>query len=155
MMRFVYQMEPLTGPPPPSLPQTASARWRPYVPITVIGRSRRRRGFSRALLDTGADDSVFPLDTAARIGAVLRADTGHRVRWRGQLFPLYFGDVELVLTDGHAVWQWPAVVAFSSAPLAYPLLGNAGCLEYFDANFRGPFRVVDLDTGSSYPGTSI
>jgi hypothetical protein len=34
------------------------------------------RDFGRAVLDPAADDTVFPLDTARRIGISLRNDTG-------------------------------------------------------------------------------
>jgi hypothetical protein len=54
-------------------------------------------------LDPAADDSVFPLDTTRPLGVRLRPDTGHRLRWRGQLYPLRFGDVELVLADDASV----------------------------------------------------
>jgi hypothetical protein len=37
MLRFPYQDEALTGPPPPSLPAGAVVRWRPLVPVTILG----------------------------------------------------------------------------------------------------------------------
>jgi hypothetical protein len=153
MLRFLYQDEPLTGPAPPSLPAGAQVRWRPLVPVTVIGPGGQLRDFGRAVVDPAADDTVFPLDTAWRIGVRLRPDTGHRVRWRGQLHPLRFGDVELLLTDNASVWRWPAVVGFSPAPLRYPILGQAGCLHFMDTRFLGADRWVDLETNRSYPGT--
>jgi hypothetical protein len=103
--------------------------------------------------DPASDDTVFTLDTARRIGAQLRPDTGHRIRWRGQLHPLRFGDVELVLHDGVSVWRWATVVGFSPAPLRYPILGNAGCLQYMDVLFRGADLAVELTTNRSYAGT--
>jgi len=154
MLQFPYQDEPLTGPPPPSLLLGSTVRRRPLIPVTIIGPTGLKRHFGRALLDTGADDTVFPLDTVAWIAATLRPDTGHRVRWRGQAHPLRFGDVQLELAAGGSVWRWPAVVAFSPAPLAYPLLGNCGCLQFFDARFRGADLMVDLETNSAYPGTT-
>ena len=88
MLRFPYQDEMLTGPPPPSLPASAVVRWRPLIPVTIFGPAGVFRDFGRAVLDPAADDTVFPLDTARRLGIPLRPDTGHRVRWRGQLHPL-------------------------------------------------------------------
>ena len=152
MLRFAYQAEMLTGPPPPSLPSGVLYRSRPLIPVTIIGPSGLVRDFGRAVVDPAADDSVFPLDTAARIGVVLRPDTGHRVRWRGQLHPLRFADVELVLTDNLVVWRWPAVVAFSPAPLRYPILGQSSCLQFIDARFLGADLVVELETNQTYPG---
>jgi hypothetical protein len=122
------------------------------IPVT-IGASTGRRFFPRALLDPGADDTLFPLALAGLLGVALRADIAHGVRWRGQGFPLRFGDVELELSDGSQVWQWPAVVGFSLAPVRYPLLGICGCLQFFDVRFRGDDRIVDLESNQSYPGT--
>ena len=68
-------------------------------------------GVGRAVVDPAADDTVFPLVTARWLNVTLRTDMGHRVRWRGQVHPLRFGDVELVLNDGNTVWRWRAVVA--------------------------------------------
>jgi hypothetical protein len=121
--------------------------------VTIIGPQGLHRDFGRAVLDPAADDTVFPLDTAQRIGARLRADTGHRVRWRGQLHPLRFGDVDLLLTDNSSAWHWPAVVGFSPAPLRYPILGQAGCLQFIDALFRGADLLVELEINRAYPGT--
>src|SRR5713226_7261860 len=106
MLRFPYQGELLTGPPPPSLHAGATVRWRPLVPVDILGPTGLVRRFGRAVLDPAADDSVFPLDTARRLRVRLRPDTGHRLRWRGQLHPLRFGDVELVLADDASVCRW-------------------------------------------------
>jgi hypothetical protein len=121
--------------------------------VSIIGPHGLLRDFGRAVVDPAADDTVFPLDTARRIGARLRPDTRHRVRWRGQLHPLRFGDVELSLTDNRSVWRWPAVVGFSPAPLRYPILGQAGCLQFIDARFLGADLLVELEINRSYPGT--
>jgi hypothetical protein len=153
MLRFPYQDEPLSGPAPPSLNATATVRWRPLVPVSIIGPAGLMWDFGRAVVDSASDDTVFPLDTAQRIGAVLRPDTGHRVRWRGQVHPLRFGDVELLLTDNLAVWRWPAVVGFSPAPLRYPILGQAACLQFIDARFLGADLVIELEANRTYSAT--
>jgi hypothetical protein len=123
--------------------------------VTIIGPAGLVRDFGRAVVDPAADDTVFPLDTAGRIGARLRPDTGHRVRWRGQLYALRFGEVELLLTDNLSSWRWPAVIAFSPAPLHYPILGQGGCLQYIDARFLGADLMVELETNPSYPGAKM
>ena len=146
MLRFPYLDEPLLGPAPPSMPATAIVR-RPWA-------HRTSPTIGRAVADPTADDTVFPLDTARRIGAGLRADSGHRVRWRGQLYPLRFGDVELLLSDNVFARRRPAVVAFSPAPIRYPILGQGGCLQFMDAYFLGADLVVELETNPSYPGTT-
>jgi len=153
MLRFPCQDELLTGPPPPTLPAGAIVRWRPLVPAAILGPTGLIRHFTRAVLDPAADDTVFPLDTARRLGVNFRPDTGHRLRWRGQVHPLRFGDVELVLSDAAVECRWQAVVAFSPAPIRYPILGTCGCLEFFDVRFFGADRVAELDPNRSYPGT--
>src|SRR5262245_22230761 len=147
-----YLSEPLTK-PPPSLSATATVRWRPLVPISVIGPTGKRRFFPRGLLDPGADDTVFPFAVAALLGVTLRTDGGHGLRRRGQAFSLRFGDVSLEMSDGRQFWRWPAIIGLSSAPVRYPILGLAGCLQFFDARFRGKDQVVELETNSAYPGT--
>jgi hypothetical protein len=155
MLRFPYQTEPLTGPAPPSLPPGTLVRWRPLVPVTIIGPGGLQRDFGRAILDDASDDTVFPLDVAVGIGVRLHPDTGHRVRWRGQLHALRFGQVELVLTDNHTTWRWPAMVGFPPSPLRYPLLGQAGCLQFMDARFLGADLVAELETNRTVPGTCV
>ena len=154
MLQFPYQGALLTGPTPPSLPPLTTIRWRPLVPASVLGPMGARRFFPCALLDPGADDTVFPLAVAELVGVALRPDSGHGLRWRGQGYPLRFGDVELELDDELNTWRWPAVIGFSPAPLRYPILGLAGCLQFFDARFRGQVRIVELETNASYPGTT-
>src|SRR5262245_20543409 len=131
MLRFPYLPEPLAGPAPPTLPPASTARMRPLVPIRIYGPTGRVRFFPRAVLDTGADDTVFPMDAATLLGVTLIPDGGQNLRWRGQLFQLRFGRVDLELSDDSgAKYRWPATVGFSPAPIRYPILGNAGCLGF-------------------------
>jgi hypothetical protein len=97
---------------------------------------------------------VLSLGLATALGIPLRPATGHAVRWRGQAHPLRFGDVDLELCDDTgATWRWPAVVGFSPAPMPYPILGNCGCLQFFDPTFRGEDRMLEIEANRSYPGT--
>lgn len=153
MLRFPYLEEPLTRQVPPSLPSGATSRFRPLLPVRIFG-SRGSRLFLRALLDPGSDDTVFPLDVADIVGASLISGTAHSLRWRGAQYRLRFGRVQLQLEGTAETWRWPAVVAFCDAPIRYPLLGNAGCLEFFDVTFRGDQRVLEIERNSSYTGTS-
>jgi hypothetical protein len=61
--------------------------------------------------------------------------------------------VELELADGISAFRWQAMIGFSPAPIRYPLLGTAGCLQYFNTKFRGEDRIVEIDATLSYPGT--
>jgi hypothetical protein len=154
MLQFPYQDEALSGAAPPSLPASATVRWRPLVPVTILGPTARRRFFPRALLDPGADDTVFPLAIAGLVGVALRPDSGHVLRWRGQGYALRFADVSLELSDGVEVWRWSAVIGLSPAPLRYPILGLAGCLQFMDARFLGESRIAQLEANRSFPGTN-
>jgi hypothetical protein len=154
MLQFPFQDEPLSGPPPPSLPSAVTVRWRPLIPVTIIGPTGKRRFFPRALLDPGADDTVFSLAIVTMLGVMLRPDGGHGLRWRGQGFSLRFGDITLELCEGSQVWRWPAVIGFSPAPIRHPILGLAGCLQFFDARFRGEDRIIELEINRSFPGTT-
>jgi len=150
MLRFPYLEEPLAGGAPPSLAAGAVSRWRPLVPIRIIGPMARSRLFLRALLDPGSDDTIFPIDVAQLIG-VERVSTKHAVRWRGRRYALDYGEVELQLEGGVEAWRWSAVVGFSDAPIRYPLLGIAGCLEVFDVTYWGRERVVQIEKNRSFP----
>jgi len=107
MLRFPYLEEPLLGTAPPSLPARSTSRWRPLIPVRILGLSGQSRLFLRALLDPGSDDTIFPLDVAAIIKVPLRSESKHTVRWRGQRHSLEFGDVELEATDGTSTLRWP------------------------------------------------
>jgi hypothetical protein len=151
MLRFPYQDEPLTGPAPPSLPAAAIVRWRPLIPMTIIGPGGLVRDFGRAVLDPASDDTVFPLDTIRRISAHLRPDTA----FAGAASYIHsgLGMSNLLLTDNGSSWRWPAVVGFSPAPLRYPILGQSACLQFIDARFLGANLLVELETNHTYHGT--
>ena len=153
MLQFPYQPVPLVGTPPPSLPPTATVRWRPFAPVTIIGPTGVSRRFQRALVDPGADDTVFPLELVDRLRMVLRPDTGQKLRWRGEVYQLRYGDAELELADGDTLYRWTTVVCFSRAPIPYRILGYAGCLEFFNVTFRGADQTVEIEPNLSYPGT--
>lgn len=155
ILRFPYLLEPIQGLLPPSLPPGTAARWRPLVLVTLHGFSPASFiSFGRALVDSGADDTIFPLDVANLLGISLLPVTGHAMRWRGQRVLLRFGRVELQLTDqAGASLRWAATVAFSAANMRYPLLGMAGCLEFFDAKFFGRNRLLELESYASHAAT--
>ncbi len=124
---------------------------RPFVPIRIRGLGKARR-FRLALVDTGSVTTVFPSGVAPLIGVVLGSGQ-RKLRWRGQSYPIEFQTVELELEHGATVWRWRALVGFSSAPLAYPLLGQQGCLEFMNAKFHGADQVVELETDRLFPGS--
>jgi hypothetical protein len=152
MIRFPDRPHVLKLPPPPTLPAGSTSRLRPMVAMRIIGPIGRWRDFRRAIVDSGADDTLFPADAATLIGASLLSSTGHSVLWQVTTYPLRFGRVELELSGGGLLDRWSAIVGFCSAPLSYPLLGNTGFLEYFNAVFHGADHVLELDPILAFPG---
>jgi hypothetical protein len=105
------------------------------------------------MLDTGADDTVFPDFVAAKLGVDLtNAPTGEASGVGLVSTPIRYAQVTLRLTDGREFCEWPALVGFTSAPMRRPLLGFAGCLQFFDATFRGSREEVELVTNPLFTG---
>jgi hypothetical protein len=106
------------------------------------------------VLDTGADDTVFPDWVATTIGVDLSRDVG--LLGRGVVVCSYL-PAELRISDGKGeTYEWTAVVGFvQQSLLARPLLGYAGFLQYFDADFRGADCEVILTPNRSFPGARI
>ncbi len=76
--------------------------------------------------------------------------TGSGVGSRG--LPLRYAPVTLRLTDGQEFREWPAWVGFTPAALVYPILGFAGCLQFFTSTFHGDTEEVELTVNRLYPG---
>jgi hypothetical protein len=106
------------------------------------------------LLDTGADDSVFPEWIAGRIGLDLsKAPTGIAGGVGGGSASVRYAQVALRLTDGSEFRQWTAWLGFTAAPMVQPILGFAGCLQFFHANFLGDQEAVELTVNTLYSGS--
>ena len=61
-----------------------------------------------------------------------------RHRWTSQPVRCRYARVQLRITDGLVeTYEWTAVVGFVPTRLRYALIGYAGFLKYFDAEFRG------------------
>jgi hypothetical protein len=126
-------------------------RPRPLIQVAMLGPVNTHADL--CMLDTGADDTVFPDSVAAVIGVDLtNAPTGEAAGVGLVSTPIRYAQVTLRLTDGREFCEWPALVGFTAAPLRRPLLGFAGCLQFFDATFRGAREEVELVTNSLYPG---
>jgi hypothetical protein len=127
-------------------------RPRPVVTVTVVGPAGSWP--ESALLDTAADDTVFHESLARRAGIDLTgAPTGVATAAGLAGATLAYVQVHMRLTDGKEYREWPAWVGFTSAFLAFPLLGFAGCLPFFSANYFGDREEVELTVNSLYPGT--
>ena len=130
-------------------------RPRPVLAVRIGGAARNL--LLDALLDTGSDDTVFEEWVAATIGVDLRGAPERHVGivGRAKLVRCRHAPVELRITDGlHETYQWTTVVGFISTHLRYSLLGHAGCLQFFDAQFRGADQEVVLTPNSSFPPAS-
>jgi hypothetical protein len=149
-LRFPYRQLP-TRRPNWSL-HGRTVRPRPIVTITLVGPGG---SFAYpALLDTGADDTVFADQAVAQVGIDLdNAPTGEALGVGAALSVLRYAEVLLRLTDGQEYREWPARVGFVSTPLARPLLGFAGVLQFFTATFHGDREEVELTVNNLYPGT--
>ncbi len=149
-LQFPYRLFPL-GRPIVSLGGRFS-RPRPVVNVEIIGPTGGRN--RRVLLDSGADDSVFPEALAGLLGVDLTQcpeTIGSGIG--GAPVPLRYAEVKLRLTDGKELREWPATVGFTPSPLRLPVLGFAGCLQFFKATFFGDVEKVELEVNQLYPGT--
>src|SRR4051812_37869098 len=120
-------------------------RPRPVLAIRIAGPGRT--WLRDGLLDTGSDETVFEDRVAAMVGLDLSGAEEREVALVGRPRPIRcrYAPVRLRITDGHReTYEWTAVVAFASTRLAYALLGYAGFLQFFDAEFRGADRAVVL-----------
>jgi hypothetical protein len=149
-MRFPYRLRPSRQPV-----VSLGGRWvrpRPMVTVSLIGP--RSTFVEEAMLDTAADDSVFPEYAAAIIGIDLaNAPIGEASGVGGAPVAVRYAAVELRFTDGREFRRWPAWVGFTAARLKQPLLGFAGCLQFFGAFFHGDREEVELSVNALYPGS--
>jgi Aspartyl protease len=106
----------------------------PIVPVTIIGPTASRA--QDGLLDTGAHDTIFPAHWAQSLGIDLTDAPVGRASVVGMpSFQIRYAQVSLRITDGVERREWPAWVGFLDARMRYPLLGFAGCLQFFTATF--------------------
>lgn len=149
-MRFPYVLDRA------KVPQASLAggvqRPRPVMAVRVFGPGGSH--LIDGLLDTGADDTVFPLWVVPFIGVDFAqgAEQGIHLAGRGTPYRARFLQVELRVTDGQETCHWPAIVGFAPVPLRRALIGHAGFLEFFDADFRGANREVILTPNRSFSG---
>ncbi len=152
-MKFPYQSSFIIGSPPPSFSPGAMLRWRPFAPVTILHPARNTlRQFNRALLDTGSDQTVFPERLLAALGLTSISAPGQAIVWRGISYAMKFALAQFVLTDGIDEFRWDAIVGFSTAPIPYIVLGQAGCLDYFNVTFFGEDRYLEIHKNAAFPG---
>jgi hypothetical protein len=137
------------------IPSLGNSLVRPRPIIAVRVRGPAGAHLLDAFLDTGSDDTVFEAWVAALIGVDLtQAETrAIQLVGRPQIVDCRYARVEFSITDGRGTFQWTAFAGFVSTRLRYPLLGYAGFLQFFDAEFRGADREVKLTANRDFPGT--
>ena len=155
ILEFPYLPVPIVGDRPPTLSPLASARWKPIVPIRVAKPGADFRDFDRALIDTGADDTVFPAALVDILGIDLLPDSHHQIRWHGNAYPIRYGSVQFQLNTPEGNLCWNATIAFSAARLRYPLLGQAGFLQYFDVAFSGCDHLLQLEPNREFAMVAV
>jgi hypothetical protein len=122
------------------------------IPVALAGP--KDQVAKDAMVDTAADDTVFPKDVATAIGIDLtHAPEGEGEGVGKRKVRLQYAEVTLRLSDGKEFREWRGWVGFTTTQLARPLLGFAGCLEYFTAVFQGDREELEMTVNSSYPGT--
>jgi hypothetical protein len=150
LVRFPYQPIPVGHAVVP-----LGGRWvrpRTLIAVTVLGPLGS--GARDAVLDTAADDTIFSDSLAAQIGLDLtNAPTGTGSAIGMASIPVRYAQVHLRLTDGAEQREWLAWVGFTSVRLPYPMLGFAGCLQFFTSTFHGDREEVELAANSLYTGS--
>jgi hypothetical protein len=124
---------------------------RPIIPVRVVGPRGHEDLMAR--LDTGADDTILPGSYVDRLGIVLE---GTPVEIAGVGGPAFFrhGRAVLELRKGRRVVRWAALVGFWLDDNRAAVLGLAGFLEYFSANFNGEHEHIKLDPNRNLPATT-
>lgn len=110
-----------------------------------------------ALLDTGADEVLLGLSVASEIGI----DFDPLMRWQvggfgGQSYEAVLGRVDVEVTDDLELLRLSiavGIVDYGNPALEDTvILGHSGFLEFFDADFHGADRFVELLPNSDFLG---
>ena len=110
---------------------------------------------AQGVLDTGADDTVVPNWIAAAIGLDLTDVEDRPIGLAGRTpMRCRYAPVTIQISDGTSeTYRWSAVVGFVDATtLPRPLLGYAGFLQFFDAEFRVADTEVILLPNRTFSG---
>lgn len=147
----------LQGRSPTQLPSLGGGflRWLPVTAVRVSGPSHD--WLRDGILDTGAEATVFDQWVAAMAGIDLTQAQERQVRLIGRRpVACRFIAVSLRISDGISeAYEWTATVGFAAIPLRWALLGHAGFLQFFDAEFRGADLEVTLTPNRTFTGRRI
>jgi hypothetical protein len=111
-------------------------------------------GWARdCLLDSGADDTLFPEVAALVLGIDLTgAPTASATQANGAAISYSYASAILRISDGTESCEWVAVIGFTNYPLRWPILGQTGFLQFFDATLFGVRREIVLMPNASFAG---
>jgi hypothetical protein len=136
----------------PALTLGGRLRPRPLVGITLVGPTGTY--VDSGLLDSGSDHTVFPGHAAVIAGIDLTGAPTDTISGIGRaMVHLRYAEVTLRIAGINELREWRAWVGFTSTPLPRPLLGFAGFLQFFMAQFFGDREEFELTVNSLYPGT--
>jgi len=128
---------------------------RPILAVRITGPSGPR--LRDGLLDTGADETIIDPTVAPLIGVDLSQAPEREIYLigRGRVRCRY-APVQLRISDGVAeTYEWDTIVGFAPFPLLRGLLGFAGFLQSFNADFRGADQEVTLLPNALFSGRRI
>jgi hypothetical protein len=128
---------------------------RPLLALRITGPSGSR--LRDSLLDTGADETIVDPSVAPLIGVDLSQAPEREINLigRGRIRCRY-ASVQLWISDGVAeTYEWDTIVGFAPFPLLRGLLGLAGFLPFFNADFRGADQEVTLLPNPLFTGRRI
>lgn len=133
----------------------ATVRYKPifHVRVAHAGAAWPIAG----LLDSGSDDTVFPRSLADKLGISLNGlPIGSATSAGGKPVEYVVAAVTMAIHDGTQGCQWNALVGFRlDHAKALPLFGQAGFLQFFNADFRGDAHEVILTPNTSFSGTLV
>jgi hypothetical protein len=129
-------------------------RPRPIIAARVIGPKGTQ--LIDGLLDTGSDDTVFEEWVAALIGVDLTKAIHRDIGLVGRVQPVrvQYAAVCIRITDGsQEIYEWTAMMGFTSTKLRYPLFGYAGFLQFFSVDFHGDDCEVIITPNKAFLGS--
>ena len=128
---------------------------RPILALRITGPSGSR--LRDGLLDTGADETIIDPSVASLIGVDLSQAPEREINLVGRgLVRCRYAPVQLRISDGITeTYEWDTVVGFAPFPLLRCLLGFAGFLQFFNADFRGADQEVTLLTNALFTGRRV
>jgi hypothetical protein len=141
--------------PQPSL-GGALLRYRPITAIRISGPAGT--WILDGLLDSGSDDTIFPEWVAPMIGLDLTAAIEQDIHLAGRGKPIRcrYASATLRIADGVLeAYEWNAIIGFIAVPMKCPLLGHAGCLQFFDVTFLGADHIAEISPNRSFAGKRI